>query len=39
VAGLVQASRYGVKGAPVGSGFDGPIRVPELEKEYAEQTA
>jgi dihydropyrimidine dehydrogenase (NAD+) subunit PreT len=34
-AGPVQASRYGVKGAPVGSGFDRPIRVPELEREYA----
>jgi glutamate synthase (NADPH/NADH) small chain len=39
VAGPVQASRYGVKGGPVGSGFDGPIRVPELEREYAEQPA
>ena len=35
VAGPVQSSRYGVKGAPVGSGFDHPIRVLELEKEYA----
>ena len=35
VAGPVQPSRYGVKGAPVGSGFDQPIRVLELEKEYA----
>ena len=34
VTGPVQASRYGVKGGPVGSGFDGPIRVRELEKEY-----
>jgi dihydropyrimidine dehydrogenase (NAD+) subunit PreT len=34
VAGLVQPSRQGVKGAPVGSGFDKPIRVPELEEEY-----
>ena len=37
-AGPVQASRYGVKGAPVGSGFDRPIRVLELEREYAKQT-
>ena len=34
VAGPVQASRLGVKGAPVGSGFDKPIRVPELEAEH-----
>jgi len=35
VTGPVQASRLGVKdGAPVGSGFDRPIRVPELEEEY-----
>jgi NADPH-dependent glutamate synthase beta subunit-like oxidoreductase len=34
VAGPVQPSRLGVKGAPVGSGFDKPIRVPELEEEY-----
>jgi len=39
VAGPVQPSRYGVKGEPVGSGFDQPIRVPELEREYAKQTA
>jgi glutamate synthase (NADPH/NADH) small chain len=32
VAGHVQPSRYGVKGAPTGSGFDRPIRVHELEK-------
>ena len=37
VAGPVQASRYGVKGVPpVGSGFDHPIRVKELEEEYYE---
>ncbi len=35
VAGPVQPSRYGVKGDPIGSGFDRPIRVPELEAEYA----
>src|SRR6266446_4854556 len=35
VTGPVQPSRYGVKGAPIGSGFDRPIRVPELEEEYA----
>lgn len=35
VSGPVQASRLGVKGAPpIGSGFDKPIRVPELEEEY-----
>jgi dihydropyrimidine dehydrogenase (NAD+) subunit PreT len=30
VVGPVQPSRYGVKGSPVGSGFDAPIRVQEL---------
>jgi len=35
VTGPLQASRYGVKGHPVGSGFDRPIRVRDLEKEYA----
>jgi dihydropyrimidine dehydrogenase (NAD+) subunit PreT len=39
VTGPVQPSRYGVKGAPIGSGFDRPIRVPELEEEYAKQVA
>jgi hypothetical protein len=35
VTGPLQASRLGVKdGAPMGSGFDKPIRVPELEEEY-----
>jgi dihydropyrimidine dehydrogenase (NAD+) subunit PreT len=37
VSGPIQASRHGVKGPPVGSGFDRPIRVPELEKEYAKE--
>jgi glutamate synthase (NADPH/NADH) small chain len=37
VSGPVQASRYGVKGEPIGSGFDKPIRVPELEAEYFAQ--
>jgi glutamate synthase (NADPH/NADH) small chain len=37
VSGPVQASRLGVKGTPSGSGFDRPIRVPELEKEYFEK--
>jgi dihydropyrimidine dehydrogenase (NAD+) subunit PreT len=37
VAGPVQSSRYGVKGAPVGSGFDHPIRVLQMEKEYAKE--
>jgi pyruvate/2-oxoglutarate dehydrogenase complex dihydrolipoamide dehydrogenase (E3) component len=35
VEGPVQASRYGVKGEPMGSGYDRPIRVTELEEEYA----
>ena len=39
VSGPVQGSRLGVKGAaPVGSGFDKPIRVLELEKEYAKRS-
>jgi NADPH-dependent glutamate synthase beta subunit-like oxidoreductase len=37
ISGPVQASRYGVKGAPIGSGFDRPIRVLELEAEYHHQ--
>jgi len=37
ISGPVQASRYGVKGEPIGSGFDRPIRVPELEAEYFAQ--
>ena len=37
VKGPTQASRYGVKGLPVGSGFDRPIRVQELEEEYAKE--
>ena len=37
ISGPVQASRYGVKGEPTGSGFDSPIRGPEMEKEYAHQ--
>ena len=36
-SGPIQPSRHGVKGAPVGSGFDRPIRVAELEEEYAAQ--
>jgi len=32
VSGPVQASRLGVSGTPVGSGFDRPIRVAELEE-------
>lgn len=35
VRGPIQPSRYGINGEPVGSGFDRPIRVPELEAEYA----
>jgi glutamate synthase (NADPH/NADH) small chain len=35
ISGPVQASRLGVNGTPpMGSGFDKPIRVPELEAEY-----
>ncbi|MCZ7592404.1 MAG: NAD(P)-dependent oxidoreductase [Kiritimatiellae bacterium] len=37
VVGPVQATRYGMEGSPpspVGSGFDWPVRAPELEKEY-----
>lgn len=36
VVGPVQATRYGAEGPlqPVGSGFDWPVRAPELEKEY-----
>jgi dihydropyrimidine dehydrogenase (NAD+) subunit PreT len=38
ISGPVQASRLGVKGTPpMGSGFDKPIRVPELEAEYFAQ--
>jgi len=39
IAGPVQPSRYGVRGEPTGSGFDRPIRVPELEAEYERQKA
>jgi dihydropyrimidine dehydrogenase (NAD+) subunit PreT len=38
-AGPIQPSRYGVKGVPVGSGFDKPIRVPELEEQYQKHQA
>jgi len=39
VSGPLQPSRLGVKdGAPMGSGFDRPIRVPELEAAYFAQT-
>ncbi len=34
VTGPVQGTRLGVKGKPSGSGFDHPVRVPELEAEY-----
>lgn len=37
IAGPIQPSRYGVAGTPIGSGFDRPIRVPELEAEYVRQ--
>jgi len=39
VAGPIQPSRCGVAGTPLGSGFDRPIRVPELEEEYARTRA
>jgi glutamate synthase (NADPH/NADH) small chain len=39
IAGPVQPSRYGVKGEPMGSGFDRPIRVPELEADYQREKA
>ena len=40
VSGPVQPSRLGVQGAlPIGSGFDKPIRVPELEEEYFKNNA
>ncbi len=35
ISGPVQPSRYGVLGVPMGSGFDRPIRVPELEADYS----
>ena len=34
VSGPLQPSRYGVKGTPMGSGFERPIRVLELERDY-----
>lgn len=34
VDGPVQGTRLGVKGKPTGSGFDHPVRIPELEAEY-----
>jgi glutamate synthase (NADPH/NADH) small chain len=37
ITGPVQPSRHGVKGTPVGSGFDRPIRVNELEEEHTKQ--
>jgi glutamate synthase (NADPH/NADH) small chain len=39
VAGPIQPSRYGVRGEPIGSGFDRPIRVPELEADYQREKA
>lgn len=39
VEGPIQATRVGVSGKPVGSGFDHPVRVPELEAEYRARTA
>ena len=35
ISGPVQPSRFGVAGGPIGSGFDGPIRVAELKIESA----
>jgi glutamate synthase (NADPH/NADH) small chain len=37
LGGLIQPSRHGVKGVPVGSGFEKPIRVLELERDYLKQ--
>jgi dihydropyrimidine dehydrogenase (NAD+) subunit PreT len=37
VNGPLQPSRFGVKGEPVGAGYERPIRVAELEQEYAKQ--
>ena len=34
IRGPVQSSRWGTFGGPFGSGFDAPIRVPELEAKY-----
>jgi glutamate synthase (NADPH/NADH) small chain len=39
ISGPLQPSRYGVKGEPMGSGFDLPIRVPELEADYQRENA
>src|SRR5258707_592086 len=39
IAGPLQPSRHGVKGVPMGSGFDRPIRVPELEADYHREKA
>ncbi len=33
----VQKSRVGTPGQPVGAGIDGPVRVPALEAQYAQQ--
>jgi glutamate synthase (NADPH/NADH) small chain len=38
IVGPIQASRYGVRGTPIGSGFDRPIRVPELEEQYMKES-
>jgi dihydropyrimidine dehydrogenase (NAD+) subunit PreT len=38
VSGPIQASRQGVKGEPVGAGFDHPIRVGELEEGMRQKT-
>ncbi len=35
VEGPVQPTRIGVTGKPMGSGFNNPVRVPELERAYA----
>jgi len=38
ISGPIQPSRYGVKGEPpIGSGFDKPIRVADLEEEFVRQ--
>jgi glutamate synthase (NADPH/NADH) small chain len=39
IKGPIQASRYGVKGEPMGSGYDRPIRVTELEAQFVKRAA
>jgi dihydropyrimidine dehydrogenase (NAD+) subunit PreT len=39
VEGPVQTTRLGAPGKVTGAGFDGPVRIPELEKAYDESEA